>query len=346
MIKNFKINSDDIYEILEKLTHLVNTKQLSKLDYSKWKILSNLAKKVDKTIYFDCKTECSGPTVCIDHAITWTFWFGDSHIVLHSSIPVEKFVTYELAACAEDVRESYSNTSQALHQELTKTLSNISIEQTDYDEVNKLKINKREENNMFKNFKFGPVENSNVKISPYGIAIMNNSGTYVSYDKDTEEIVNVDILNFKCNNMLYMMPVAIKDIQAGDVVIHNRVPMIITVADEKDNSRLFAIDVASGEEKVILPTKSPFGFNFITKIVSLLDMMPNSTSANESNPFGNLLPFMIMGDNNDINPLMFMALSGNADFASNPMMLYALAASDKDSNNLLPLMLMGMNINK
>jgi hypothetical protein len=55
---------------------------------------------------------------------------------------------------------------------------------------------------------------------------------------------------------------------------------------------------------------------------------------------------MIMGDNNDINPLMFMALSGNADFASNPMMLYALAASDKDSNNLLPLMLMGMNINK
>ena len=99
-------------------------------------------------------------------------------------------------------------------------------------------------------------------------------------------------------------------------------------------------------QKVILPTKSPFGFNFITKIVSLLDMMPNSTSADESNPFGNLLPFMIMGDNNDINPLMFMALSGNADFASNPMMLYALAASDKDSNNLLPLMLMGMNIKK
>ena len=53
MIKNFKINSDEIYEILEKLTDLVNKKQLSKLDYSKWKILSNLAKKVDETIYFD-----------------------------------------------------------------------------------------------------------------------------------------------------------------------------------------------------------------------------------------------------------------------------------------------------
>jgi hypothetical protein len=331
MIKNFKINSDDIYEILEKLTHLVNTKQLSKLDYSKWKILSNLAKKVDETIYLDYEVECCGPT-----AIR-TFWFGDSHIVLNSTIPVEKFVGQALATFIED-----ASNSEKLYKEnpICNWIASMKDE-------NKLKItNEREENNMFKNFKFGPVENSNVKISPYGIAIMNNSGTYVSYDKDTEEIVNVDILNFKCNNMLYMMPVAIKDIQAGDVVIHNRVPMIITVADEKDNSRLFAIDVASGEEKVILPTKSPFGFNFITKIVSLLDMMPNSTSANESNPFGNLLPFMIMGDNNDINPLMFMALSGNADFASNPMMLYALAASDKDSNNLLPLMLMGMNINK
>jgi hypothetical protein len=77
--------------------------------------------------------------------------------------------------------------------------------------------------------------------------------------------------------------------------------------------------------------------------------MPKSTEASENNPFGNILPLMLLGDKDkDINPLALMMLAGGSmgDFTSNPLMLYALAASDKDSNNLLPLMLMGMNIKK
>ena len=394
MIKNYKINSDEIYKILEGLVDQVNRKQLSKLQYEKWKILNNLSKHTDKTIYFDYEMRQYGPTA------VRTFWFEGKHVILHSTTPVEKFISYELLACAEESNNSLATSINNMascsdvvgetFQKLATSLNNISIDKITYGSVidsktnevllsidnaslstitetntiksktletyiddlveqsiNQIKKNEREEkNNMFKNFKFGPVENPNVKISPYGIAVQNNSGTYVSYNKDTEEIVDVDILNFKCNNMLYMMPSAIADIKDGDVIIHNRVPMIVVGVDEIDRSRLIAVDVSSGEEKVILPTKSPFGFNFVTKIVSLLDMMPNSTSADENNPFGNLLPFMMMGDNKDINPLMFMALSNGSDFTSNPMMLYALAASGKDNDNLLPLMLMGMNMKK
>ena len=403
MIKNFKINSDDIYEILENLADLVKRKQLPKLQYNKWKILNDLAKDEDKLIYFDYEMRQYGSTA------ESTFWFGDKSIVLFHTVQAEKFVAHELTACMvstnpaiasytpslNKVTESmaqYDNVVEECRKKLAESLSSIKIGEIIYGEVRDSKTNEvlcnidnaslsiandeinakpktleeyindcveqmkvidthkekneREENNMFKNFKFGPVENPNVKISPYGIAVQNNSGTYVSYNKDTEEIVDVDILNFKCNNMLYMMPSAIADIKDGDVIIHNRVPMIVVGVDEIDRSRLIAVDVSSGEEKVILPTKSPFGFNFVTKIVSILDMMPTSTEANENNPFGNLLPFMIMGDNKDINPLMFMALSNGSDFTSNPMMLYALAASGKDNDNLLPLMLMGMNMKK
>lgn len=381
MIKNYKINSDEIYEILENLADLVKRKQLPKLRYDKWKILNDLAKDEDKLIYFDYEMRQYGSTA------ESTFWFGDKNIVLFHTVQAEKFVAHELTACMvstnptitsyapslNKVTESMAqcaNTVEECRKKLAESLSSLKIGEIIYGEVRdsntnevlfnidnaslsvtneiniKEKNEREEENNMFKNFKFGPVENPNVKISPYGIAVQNNSGTFVSYNKDTEEVVDVDILNFKCNNMLYMMPSAIADIKDGDVIIHNRVPVIVVGVDEIDRSRLIAVDVSSGEEKVILPTKSPFGFNFVTKIVSILDMMPTSTEANENNPFGNLLPFMMMGDNKDINPLMFMALSNGSDFTSNPMMLYALAASGKDNDNLLPLMLMGMNMKK
>lgn len=160
---------------------------------------------------------------------------------------------------------------------------------------------------IMKNFHFGPC-GDRAKISPIGIAIKNSNGEWVSYDKEKSEIVNVDLLNFGNSNFVYMIPVAIKDIAEGDAVIHNKHIMFVKKVKEDG---ITVVDVTDGEYKKILPTKSMFGFDFMTKVVSLIDFAGIEASAD--NPFGNLLPFLLMNgeeDNSDVLPLALMMNGG------------------------------------
>ena len=187
--------------------------------------------------------------------------------------------------------------------------------------------------NLFKNFDFGSCENDNVKMSMYGIAVKNATGTWVSYDAKSESVVDVDILNFDAK-YLYKMPVAIKDVKVGDTIIHNRKPMFVTVVE---GGKLGAIDPAAGEEKVVLLTHSPFGFDFVTKVVNLFGDLSATASADA--PFGNMLPLMLLADggkSDDMLPLMFAMGGGKFDM-SNPMMLYFLMKDNK-SKDILPFM--------
>ena len=192
----------------------------------------------------------------------------------------------------------------------------------------------------FTNFDFGPVDDS-VHVSMYGMAIKNASGTYVSYDANSKQIMDVDILNFEgARKFIYKMPVAINDVVVGDVVIHARKPMFV-VAVRKDG-KLAVVDVYDGEEKVIMLSRSPFGFDFVTKVISLIDF----SSANSNNPFGNMLPFLMLSDNkmdNDMLPFLFMGMNAQNSFTSNPMLMYALMSKSSKSNDMLPFLLMNMN---
>lgn len=197
--------------------------------------------------------------------------------------------------------------------------------------------NDNEENKNMKNFNFdfGPVDGSQVRMSIYGMAVKNASGTWVAYDKNTGDIMDVDVFNFDGGKFFYKMPVAVNAVRMGDVVIHARKPMIV-----KDVSMtgVVVIDVIAGEEKTILPTKSPFGFNFITRVVSLFDMN-GATIADAQNPFGNMLPFFLMGEGKEIDPMMFM-LMGNQQFAQNPMMMYFLMKDNGAKDDMLPFLFM------
>lgn len=194
--------------------------------------------------------------------------------------------------------------------------------------------NKEKENKTMFNFDFGKVTSDAVRVSMYGIAVKNVDGRYVSYDNKTHSVMDVEILNMPAGDFLYKMPVAIKDVKAGDVVIHNRVPMFVV---ETHESTMKVIDIREGTEKEIYLTKSPFGFNFATKVVSLMDM--TGTKADESNPFGSMLPFMLMGDNKDFDPMMLMLMGGGKFDMSNPMMMYFLM-KDTNHKDLLPLLMM------
>ena len=200
------------------------------------------------------------------------------------------------------------------------------IDGTSFDEyiertMNNISEKKEKENNTMNfNFDFGPVDSS-VHMSMYGMAVKNANGNYVAYDANTKSIMDVDILNFEgANKFIYKMPVALGDVAVGDVVIHMRKPMIVTAKQDKSFT---VVDVYNGEEKTIIPARSPFGWDFMTKVVSLFNF--NGT-ADASNPFGNMLPLLLLSDSkskdDNLLPLMLMA-GGNMDM-SNPMMLWAL----------------------
>ena len=221
---------------------------------------------------------------------------------------------------------------------VARTLDELIDEKID----TKLNNNEKEKDSMMKgfNFDFGPCTGDNVRMSMYGLAVKNGNGEWVSYNASTKQIVNVDILNFDGRKFMFKMPVAIKDIAVGDIVIHNKVPMFVIGVGE-ENGAVIAVDVRAGEEKKILPTTSPFGFNFVTKVVSMFTAFENTPTPDA--PFGNFLPFMLMGEDgaSDIDPLMIMMMmqNGGANAFSNPMMMYFLCG-DKMKDNMLPLMMM------
>lgn len=211
------------------------------------------------------------------------------------------------------------------------------------------KVDKEKENEtMIKgvNFDFGPC-GSGVRLSMYGMAIQNSAGEWVSYNPATGEIINVDILNIADGGKyLYKMPVPISDVKVGDIVVHNRVPMFVT--DILGNGTFAVTDVRAGESKTIIPVRNMFGFNFMTKVISLFGNMMGTPSADQ--PFGNMLPFLMMGENKSMDNdamLMFMLMQNQSgsNMFSNPMMMYFLMKDNKDFDPMM-LMMMSMGTNQ
>lgn len=262
------------------------------------------------TIFFDSQDRCFGQYM-------WDFYF-EEHGSQH--LDEKKYEYYDYKA----------NT--------VKTVKKV-------DNIN-YKITNEKENTIMKgfNFDFGPVSDS-VRMSIYGLAVKNKTGSYVSYNKSSNEIVDVDILNFNGSKFLYKMPVAIKDIAVGDIVVHQNLPMFV-VEICADNKALKVVDPVNGERKDIMLARSPFGFNFATKVVNFIDGAFNAT-ANSDNPFGNMWLLFAMGENNnmsDLMPLMFMSQNGNID----PNMAMFMMMSDRNggNNDFLPLMFASQMFNK
>ena len=188
------------------------------------------------------------------------------------------------------------------------------------------------------NFDFGPC-GDDIRLSMYGIALKNAANEWVSYDSKTAEIINVDIFNIaECSKYIYKIPTAIKDIKRGDVIIHNKVPVFVTFNNIK-NGVIEVVDITGGETRTIMPTRNVFNFNFVIKVVNLFDSFMSAPSADQ--PFGNMLPFLMMGENKDIDPVMmfFMMGQGGTNVMANPMMMYFMMKDNKDFD---PMMLMFM----
>lgn len=206
--------------------------------------------------------------------------------------------------------------------------------------------------NIFGNIEFGKVNHRNTyAMTLKGLAYLRSDGTgekqkaaYVQYDPKTESIEDVTpfvLDNMDARDFVYKMPVATSAVKKGDIILDCSNPVFVK---EVKDSTLIVVDPYSCEVKTILAAKNAFGFNFVTKIVNLMDGFNLAGSANAENPFGNLLPLMFLSkdsDMNDILPLLFMSNGSfkSEDLVSNPMMMYFLMKDGK-SNDMLPLLFM------
>ena len=318
---------------------------LKRIDHYSW---SELKKRV---------LECEKVEINFsDHWFTFLNGNGDYTSTLYAFVdkllPFYNFIAmkYDNKTTSVDECTSTLTGSISTANACSSTISNANIYYTTttsaYDHsihYPELNDNNNKENKKMNgiNFDFGKVTSDAVRLSLYGIAVKSVNGNYVSYDPKSHSIMDVEIVNMPVNGMLYKMPVAIKDIKAGDVVIHNKVPMFVVEVHE---STVKVIDMREGAEKEIYPTKNIFGFNFMTKIISLLDLSNNG--ANADNPFGNMLPFLMMNENGkDFDPMMLMLMNGGKFDTSNPMFMYFMMKDGDKSSDMLPFMFMMMKNN-
>ena len=243
--------------------------------------------------------------------------------------------------CVQDKLDNLTKKVDKIRQVSDMLGCRISELEEEQEKCNERKDNEKTMNtNKMFNFDFGFVD-SNIRMSPYGMAIRNADGRYVSYDVKTGSVIDVEPFNFEGHRLMMKMPVAIKDVAVGDIVIHNHKPMFVVSTGDK----ITAIDIYNGEEKTILLTKNMFGFDFVVKVISFI----NFSGASAENPFGNMWPLFMLSDRNtelglngtnemdSKSMFMLMAIMGQmsgspANLFQNPMFLFAFL-NDSDSGN-------------
>lgn len=220
-----------------------------------------------------------------------------------------------------DMRMYFENGSLFL------TKSNGETEKVLTEKVEEKNMNKNMFSGIMKNFQFGKVDTDKIAYSMNGMAFKNQNGDYVVYNADGTA-TNVSTLAFQMP--LFAMPTALANIAAGDVIVHNKENEYVVVK-EVTKTAIVAIAPDRNEIVTIVPQKSIFGFDFYTKIVSPMAMMAGN--ATNDNPFGNILPFMLMGDGEVDKDTMLMLAMCNGGMANQNMMLPLMLMGDKDNDN-------------
>ena len=230
--------------------------------------------------------------------------------------------------------ESISISSDGIICNTTNLASEIEYLQK---EIEKLKNKESEENKMFnfenlkEKFQFG--EYKEAKMSPYGIAFKTVEG-YHAVNTKTMEVIDATGLVFDFN-CVYAIPVAANAVKVGDFIIHNYSPVLVRAIHEDGTLKCW--HVQAHEVITVLPVKSPFGFNFYTKLVSFIDNI--GITPTDANPFGNIWPLLLMdGKKDNKEMMMLMMLMNQQGGQFNPMMMYMMMGENK--SDFLPMMFM------
>ena len=179
------------------------------------------------------------------------------------------------------------------------------------------------------NINCGKVSDPNLTASLNGVAIKGLDGQFRAYDKSKDKIMNVTGLTLG-NDYLYILPCALKDVKVGDVIVN--ADTFVTVVKVHNDGTFTVVDPKASEQKIAVPAQNVFGFNYVSKIVNLLDGMINPS---DDNPFG-------------INPLMFVLFDETKESENSNALFAAMLMGQNgniDINSMLPFLLMGKGDN-
>lgn len=256
-----------------------------------------------------------------------------------------KIIDYDIKKC-EPINIKYDPSSVYVKREDVMTLGDVNSEpKIVFKNGTSIEVIKEEKSmNMKKlmgDFMFGKVDTNTIKYSFNGIAFKAEDGvTYNVYNADGT-ITNVS--DMVMDIPVFAMPVSKAQLAVGDVILHpaDRTPLIVK---ENAETAIIAVEPKSNEIKTFAPKKSIFGFDFYTKIMTPMDMF-GGANANADNPFGNMLPFLMMGDGNtDMSTMLMFTMMNGANGGAMDMnsMLPFLMLSNKnggDNNDFLMAML-------
>lgn len=187
--------------------------------------------------------------------------------------------------------------------------------------------------NMFKNMKFGSINDNTIKYSFKGIAFKTSDGDFVIYNDDFTFINVGDMI---IDMPIFAMPVSREQIAVGDVIYHNNTWVIV---NEVSDNEIKVAKPWTKEIVTVIPETSIFGFSFYTKVINLFDNL--NATADEKNPFGNLLPFLLLNNKEDnINNVMMLAMLNGSIDMKNPFMLYAMMGNNNSELNPLMFLMM------
>lgn len=260
-----------------------------------------------------------------------------------------------LSEQADNLQEAFNNTATMM----TITADKITFSappkatfEKEYEAYFNNDNNKGDDNmNLFGNIEFGKLKNrGNYALTLKGLAYLKNSNSddgscagYVQYDPETDSVEDVTpfvLKDMDIRDFVYKMPVALSAVSRGDIILDKGKPVFVKAVD---GSTFTVVEPYTCEVKTLLAAKNAFGFNYVTKVVNLMDNFNLAGAASADNPFGNLLPLMMLsGDKNmeDMMPLFLMGSGAmEGDLISNPMMMYFLMKDGK-MNDMLPFFLM------
>ena len=191
------------------------------------------------------------------------------------------------------------------------------------DDVFKEKESKMDFSKMM-NIDFGKISTKELKPSIYGVAVLGSDNRYRAYDKANDKVMDVTGMTFD-TDMLFKIPVAVSQVRIGDVIIN--AGNYVTVTNVHRDNTFTVVDPKASEQKIAIPAKNMFGFDFVTKVIYPLE---NMIQPNDTNPFG-------------LNPMAMMLLAGDSNMDMTTILAMSMMSGNSamDQNMILPLMLMG-----
>lgn len=188
--------------------------------------------------------------------------------------------------------------------------------------------------NLFGSLGFGKIKGDRFKLSMNGIAVAQNNGKYVVYNKDNNEFVDVSNMLFDIKDALFLLPAV--EVNAGDTVLHEGKPyFVVDTANE-----IKAVDYETCTQTVLIPKSTMFGIKYFQKVFSMFG--DNFAVAGDlfSNPM--MLMALMEGKNSDLTQLMLFNSMSKGDLGSNPMALAMMLKGDKSDDSLSTIALMSM----